>query len=393
MEKNVYMDNAATTRVTDEVMEAMLPYFQENYGNPSSIYAIGQKSKKAIENAREQVAKAIGAEPEEIFFTGSGTEADNWAIRGIAERLVDKGKHIITSNIEHHAVLHTCRYLEKHGYKITYLDVDEDGFISLEELENAITDETILITIMFANNEIGTIEPIPEIAEIAKEHDIVFHTDAVQAVGHVPIDVKEMGIDMLSLSGHKLHAPKGVGALYVRKGLKPVVLIHGGGQERGRRGGTENVPGIVGLGKAIEIATENIEEKAKSLAEKRDYLIDRIENEIPHVVVNGSREKRLPGNCNVSFKFIEGESMLLGLDMAGIAASSGSACTSGSLDPSHVLLSIGLSHEVAHGSLRLSLDESNTKEEIDYVVEQLTKIVERFRSMSPLYEKFIKGEN
>lgn len=392
MRKMIYMDNAATTRVSDEVMEAILPYFQEHYGNPSSVYALGQESKKAIEEAREKVAKALGAKKEEIYFTAGGSESDNWAISGMAEILRDKGNHIITSKIEHHAVLHTCEHLEKNGYEVTYLDVDKEGFISLEELEKAIRPETILISIMFANNEIGTIEPIEKIAEIAHKHNIVFHTDAVQAVGHVPIDVKAMHIDMLSMSGHKLHAPKGVGALYIRQGLRPVNLIHGGGQERRMRAGTENIAGIVGLGKAIEVATTNIEEKSKKLAEKRDYLMERIEKEIPYSIINGSKEKRLPGNVNACFRFIEGESMLLSLDMLGICGSSGSACTSGSLDPSHVLLAIGLPHEIAHGSLRLTLDESNTKEEIDYVVDNLKTIVERFRSMSPLYEEFVKEE-
>ncbi|NLY10000.1 MAG: cysteine desulfurase NifS [Tissierellia bacterium] len=390
MERYIYMDNAATTRVSNEVMEAMLPYFQDFYGNPSSVYSLGQESKKALNKARKQVADAIGAKPEEIYFTAGGSEADNWAIKGIAKSLKDKGRHIITSKIEHHAVLHTCEDLEKEGYEVTYLNVDEEGFISLKELEDSIRPDTILITIMFANNEIGTIEPVEEIAKIAKEHKVLFHTDAVQAVGHVPISVHEMGIDMLSLSGHKLHAPKGVGALFIRNGLRPANLILGGGQEKGRRAGTENVAGIVGLGRAIEVAVENMDEKITDLSKKRDYLIDKVLSEIEHSRVNGSREKRLPGNCNVCFRFIEGEAMLLALDMLGIAGSSGSACTSGSLDPSHVLLAIGLPHEIAHGSLRLSLDESNTYEEIDFVVENLKKVVERFRSMSPLYEDFIK---
>jgi len=391
MSKYIYMDNAATTPVKEEVLEAMLPYFTEKYGNPSSVYSLGSESKVAVEKAREQVAKALGADKKEIFFTASGSESDNWAIKGIAYNRRNKGNHIITSKIEHHAVLNTCKYLEKQGFEVTYLNVDSDGVVDLEELKNSIKDTTILITIMFANNEIGTIQPIKEIGQIAKENDIVFHTDAVQAVGSVEIDVKDLNVDLLSLSAHKFHGPKGIGVLYVRQGVRLDNLIHGGGQERSKRAGTENVASIVGLGKAIELATENLEEKNKKLSALRDSLIEKIESKIDYVKLNGHRTKRLPGNVNVSFQFIEGESLLLMLDMNKIAGSSGSACTSGALDPSHVLLAIGLDHETAHGSLRLSLSEFNTEEEIDFVVEKLVGIVDRLRQMSPLYEK-IKGE-
>lgn len=392
MEKYIYMDNAATTRVKKEVLEEMLPYFSENYGNPSSVYTLGSKSKNAVEIARERVAKAINAKPSEIFFTAGGSEADNWAIKGVAFANRNKGNHIITSKIEHHAVLHTCEYLEKQGFRVTYLDVDEYGIVDLEQLKESITDETILITIMFANNEIGTIQPIKEIGEIAKSHGIYFHTDAVQAVGHINIDVDDLNIDLLSMAAHKFYGPKGVGALYVRKGVKLDSLIAGGGQERSRRAGTENVPGIVGMGKAIELAYEHLEESNKKLIELRDRLINKVFENIDHVRLNGHPTQRLPGNVNLCFEFIEGESMLLSLDMEGIAASSGSACTSGSLEPSHVLLAIGLPHEIAHGSLRLSLGDFNTEEEVDYVVEKLTKIVSRLRAMSPLYEKVKKEE-
>ncbi|MDO5713718.1 MAG: cysteine desulfurase NifS [Tissierellia bacterium] len=387
MENLIYMDNAATTAVKPEVLEVMLPYYTQAYGNPSSIYTLGQNAKEAIDAAREKVAKALNAKSEEIFFSGGGSESDNWVLKGIADLYRDKGNHIITTKIEHHAILHTAQYLEKHGFKVTYLDVDKDGLVDPKDLEAAITDDTILISIMFANNEIGTIEPIGELARIAKEHKILFHTDAVQAVGNVPIDVKELGVDMLSLSGHKIHAPKGVGALYVRKGIRLPNLIHGGAQEKAKRAGTENVAGIVGLGKAIELATENIEQKAKKISELRDYMIENIEKRIDFVKLNGSRTKRLPGNINFSFEFIEGEGLLLFLDLAGIAASSGSACTSGSLDPSHVLLSIGLPHEIAHGSLRLTINEDTTYEEADYVIEELVKIVDRLRDMSPLWHE------
>ena len=387
MDKLVYMDNAATTGVKPEILEAMLPFYREGYGNPSSIYTLGQKAKEAIEESREKVAKALHCKPEEVFFTGGGSESDNWALKGVAEQYKDKGNHIITTKIEHHAILHTTQYLEKHGYEVTYLDVDQDGLVDPKDLEKAIKDSTILISIMFANNEIGTIEPIRECAKIAKEHKILFHTDAVQAVGNVPIDVGELGVDLLSLSGHKIHAPKGIGALYVRKGIRLPNLIHGGGQEKGKRAGTENVPGIVALGKAIELATENMEEKAKKVSALRDYIIEKIEKNIEFIHLNGSRTKRLPGNINFSFEYIEGEGLLLFLDLAGIAASSGSACTSGSLDPSHVLLAIGLPHEIAHGSLRLSINEDTTYEEADYVVEELIKSVRRLRDMSPLWHE------
>ncbi|MBA4687528.1 MAG: cysteine desulfurase NifS [Candidatus Galacturonibacter soehngenii] len=393
MNEIIYLDNAATTQLDKAVFEEMQPYFVDYYGNPSSVYSIASESKKAINLARERVSGAIGALDREIYFTNGGTESDNWAIKGIAESYKEKGKHIITSKIEHHAVLHTCEYLEKQGYEITYLNVDEDGLVDLNELEKSIRKDTILITIMFANNEIGTIQPIKEIGEIAKRHDVIFHTDAVQAFGHVPIDVNEMNIDLLSASGHKVNGPKGVGFLYVRKNIKLKAFIHGGAQERQRRAGTENVPGIVGLGAAAKIAYEQLEERTKYLIENRDYLIDQIEKNIDYVRLNGHRTKRLPNNVNFCFRFIEGESLLISLDMEGICASSGSACTSGSLDPSHVLLAIGLPHEIAHGSLRMSLSHSTTKEQLDFVVKQLKDIVNRLRNMSPLYEDFLKNQN
>lgn len=383
----IYFDHAATTYVKPEVLDVMLPYFTEKYGNPSSIYSIGRESKRAIEEAREKVAKAINAEPKEIFFTGSGSEADNWAIKGVAYANRKKGNHIITSSIEHHAVLHTCQYLESDGFEVTYLPVDADGLVNPEDVRKAIKDNTILISIMFANNEIGTIEPIAEIGKIAKEKGIYFHTDAVQAVGNVPIDVNALNVDLLSMSGHKFYGPKGVGVLYVRKGVKITSFMHGGAQERGRRASTENIAGIVGMGKAIELATTNIEEHTNKVKALRDKIINEIPNKIPYVKLNGHREQRLPGNVNFSFEFIEGESLLLMLDMKGIAASSGSACTSGSLDPSHVLLAIGLPHETAHGSLRISLGDENTEEDVNYLLETLPPIVSRLRDMSPLYEK------
>lgn len=389
----IYLDHAATTAVRKEVLDTMLPYFSENYGNPSSIYEIAREAKKAVDNARKQVATAIGADEKEIYFTAGGSESDNWAIKGIAENYKNKGKHIITSSIEHHAVLHTCQYLEKSGYEITYLPVDEYGKINLDDLEKAIRSDTILISIMFANNEIGTLEPIKQIGEIAKKHNIIFHTDAVQAVGHIKIDVKDMNIDMLSLSGHKLYGPKGIGALYVRKGIKLKSYIHGGAQERGLRAGTENVPGIIGLGKAIEIATSEMEQENKKLIKLRDEIIDGILNTIPYTKLNGHRTDRLPGNVNISFEFVEGESILLLLDMNGIYASSGSACTSGSLDPSHVLLAIGLPHEKAHGSLRMTLGIENTEEDVKKLLEVLPGIIKRLRDMSPLYEEFMKNQN
>lgn len=390
MKKLIYLDHAATTATRPEVIEAMLPYFSESYGNASSVYDFASKSKNAIQKARKIIGDALGVPEQDIYFTAGGSEADNWAIKSTAEAYRSKGNHIITSKIEHHAVLHTCQYLEKKGYEVTYLDVDENGLIKPEDLEAAIRPDTILVSIMFANNEIGTIEPIQELGAIAHKHGVLFHTDAVQAFGQVPIHADEMNIDMLSASGHKLNGPKGIGFLYIRKGLKIGPFIHGGAQERRRRAGTENVPGIVGLGKAVEIALETMEERTAKERELRDYLMDRIMKEIPYTRVNGSRIKRLPANVNFSFQFIEGESLLIMLDMEGICASSGSACTSGSLDPSHVLLAIGLPHEIAHGSLRLTLGEENTKEEIDFVIEQLKRIVGRLREMSPLYEDFVK---
>ena len=390
--KVIYLDHAATTATRPEVVEAMLPYFTENYGNPSTVYELGSKNKSARTHSRETIAKALGTDAANIYFTAGGSEADNWALVATAEAYKNKGNHIITSKIEHHAILHTCEYLEKErGYEVTYIDVDENGIIKLDELKKAIRPTTILISVMFANNEIGTIQPIKEIGAIAREHGILFHTDAVQAFGQIPIDVDELNIDMLSSSGHKLNGPKGIGFLYIRKGVKIRSFIHGGAQERKRRAGTENVPGIVGFGKAVEIAIATMDKRIKQETELRDYLIDRILAEVPYTRLNGDRERRLPNNANFSFQFIEGESLLIMLDMAGICGSSGSACTSGSLDPSHVLLAIGLPHEIAHGSLRLTLGEDNTREEMDYVVEKIKGIVERLRSMSPLYEDFVKA--
>ena len=387
----IYLDNAATTRTAPEVVEAMLPYLTEQYGNPSAIYSLGSAGKKAINEARRTIAAAIGAKPEEIYFTAGGTEADNWALKAAAECCAGKGRHIITTKIEHHAVLHACGYLEKNGYEVTYLDVDRDGILDPESLKEAIRPDTVLISVMFANNEIGTIQPIREIGAIARERGILFHTDAVQAFGQIPIDVEEMHIDMLSASAHKLNGPKGTGMLYIRSGLKIRSFIHGGAQEKGVRAGTENVPGIVGFAAAVRRALSRMEEKAGRERELRDYLIRRIEGEIPYCRLNGHREKRLPGNVNISFRFIEGESLLIMLDMRGVCASSGSACTSGSLDPSHVLLAIGLEHEEAHGSLRMTLSEENTQEELDEVVGHLAEIVQRLRDMSPLYEDFMKS--
>jgi cysteine desulfurase len=387
MGKFIYMDNSATTPVKDEVLTEMLPYFTEKYGNPSSIYSLGSKSKNAVEISREKIAKVLGANSKEIFFTAGGSESDNWALKGVAFANRNKGNHIITSKIEHHGILHTCEYLEKLGFKVTYLDVDEYGVVDLNQLKESITDETILISIMFANNEIGTIQPIREIGKIAKEKGIYFHTDAVQAIGHIEIDVDELNIDMLSMSAHKFYGPKGIGALYIRQGVKIDPLISGGGQERNRRAGTENVPGIVGMGKAIELAYKNLDEHNNRLINLRQRLIKKVFEKIDYVRLNGHPTNRLPGNVNLCFEFIEGESLLLSLDMEGIAGSSGSACTSGTLDPSHVLLAIGLPHEIAHGSLRLSLGDFNTEDEVDYVVEKLVEIVARLRSMSPLYEK------
>ncbi len=391
--ERIYMDNAATTRVTEPVMEAMQPYFCEIFGNPMSIHGFGRESRIAVEKARKQVADAIGAKPNEIYFTGCGTEADNWAVRGTAYARKNKGKHIITSAIEHHAILHTCQQLEQEGFEVTYVPVDEFGVIRMDELERAIRPDTILISVMSANNEIGTIQPIEEIAKLAHAHGILFHTDAVQAIGSIHFDVKAMGIDMLSMSGHKFHSPKGIGALYIRNGVRIQRLMTGGAQERTQRPGTENLASIVGMGKAIELATANIDRHNAQLSAVRDRLIDRILAEIPYTRLNGHRTQRLPGNCNISFQFIEGESLLLSLDLKGVAASSGSACTSGSLDPSHVLLAIGLPHEIAHGSLRLSLSEENTLEQADKVVDALKEIVARLRSMSPLYDDFLAQQN
>lgn len=387
MKRTVYLDNAATTKVDPDVLEVMLPYWKEEYGNPSSIYQIGSRAKAAIEEARAKVAEIFHAKPKEIYFTSCGTESDNWAIISYALANRTKGNHIITSKIEHHAVLHSCAWLEKNGYEVTYLDVDEYGRVSVEDFREAIRPDTILASIMFANNEIGTIQPIRELAEVAHEKEIFFHTDAVQAIGDQEINVQELGVDAFSLSGHKIHGPKGIGMLYLRQGIKLPAYIHGGAQERNKRAGTENVAFIVGLAKAIEKAYTNREERLDKIREVRDYLREKIEAEIPHIRFNGHPTDRLANNLSVCFEFIEGESLLLMLDMEGIAGSSGSACTSGSLDPSHVLLAIGLPHEIAHGSLRLSLSEETTKAEIDYVVEKLAIIVDRLRQMSPLYEK------
>lgn len=390
MEQKVYFDNAATTKMREEVYQEMMPYFIEMYGNASGIYGMARDNRKAIDKSRDQIAKAINASAKEIYFTGSGTEADNWAIKGIAEASKEKGTHIITSAIEHHAVLHTCEYLEKNGFKVTYLPVCENGFINLKDLEDAITEETILITIMFANNEIGTIQPIKEIGEIARKNNIVFHTDAVQAVGHVPIDVKEMNIDLLSMSGHKMHGPKGVGVLYIRNGIKIKTFMHGGAQERNRRAGTENVPAIVAMGKATELLNEEMQEEMEKVKRLRDMTIEGILSSIPYARLNGDKDSRLPGNVNISFRFIEGEGILLMLDAKGIVAASGSACTSGSLDASHVLLALGLKHDEAHGSLRVTIDRYNTEDEVKYLLEVLPSIISRLREMSPLYEDFIK---
>ena len=392
MGKLIYLDNAATTKTAPEVVDAMLPYFTEHFGNPSSVYGFAAANKEVITKQREIIAKALGAKTEEIYFTAGGSESDNWALKATAEAYESKGKHIITTKIEHHAILHTGEYLQKRGYEVTYLDVDENGIVKLDELEKAITPETILISVMFANNEIGSIQPIKEIGAIAKEHGILFHTDAVQAFGQVPINVDELGIDMLSSSGHKLNGPKGIGFLYIRKGVKIRSFVHGGAQERKRRAGTENVPGIVGYGVAADRAVRTMKERTDKEIQVRDHFIERILKEIPYVKLNGDRTKRLPNNVNVSFQFIEGESMLLMLDNYGICASSGSACTSGSLDPSHVLLAIGLPHEIAHGSLRMTLSEETTMEDADFVVDKLKEIVAYLRSMSPLYEDFIKKQ-
>ena len=391
--QNIYLDNSATTKTDEEVVKAMLPYLSENYGNPSSIYSIGQTARKAVEESRETVASILNCSPNEIYFTSGGSESDNTIIKGIAYSYKNKGNHIITSKIEHPAVLETCKQLEKEGFEVSYINVDANGIVDLKELEEAITPSTILISIMFANNEIGTIEPIKEIGQIAKSHGVIFHTDAVQAVGSINIDVQDMNIDSLSLSAHKFYGPKGVGALYVRKGVKFTKYINGGHQEKNKRAGTENVAGIVGLAKALEISHKDMEKHNKQIKELRDYYVQEVKQKIPYIKINGDLEKRLPGNSNISFRFIEGESLLLNLDLKGICASSGSACTSGSLDPSHVLLAIGLPHEIAHGSLRISIGKYNTKEEIEYTVSCLTEIVQRLRDMSPLWEKFIEEGN
>lgn len=389
----IYLDNNATTKTDEEVVRAMMPYLLENYGNPSSIYKIGRENKKVVEDSREKVAQILNCEPNEIYFTSGGSESDNTAIRGFAYNHKNKGNHIITSKIEHPAVLETCKQLEKEGFEVTYIGVNENGIINLEELIKSIKPTTTLITIMFANNEIGTIQPIETIGKIAKEHNIIFHTDAVQAVGNIKIDVKKLNIDSLSLSAHKFYGPKGIGVLYIKKGIHFNKFINGGHQERNKRAGTENIAGIVGLAKAMELAYQNLEEHNNKIKKLRDYYVNQVKEKIPYIKINGDMEKRLPGNSNISFRFIEGEGLLLNLDLKGICASSGSACTSGSLDPSHVLLAIGLPHEIAHGSLRISIGKYNTKEEIDYVVESLVEIVGRLREMSPLWEKFIEEEN
>jgi len=391
MNKSIYFDHAATTFVKEEVLKEMLPYFTDNFGNASTVYQIGQQSKMALDNARERVANVFNCTPNEIFFTGSGSEADNWAIKGYARANRSKGNHIITSSIEHHAVLHTCQSLEKEGFEVTYLPVDENGKVSVDDVRSAIKENTILITVMYANNEIGTIQPIKEIAAIAKENNVAMHTDAVQAAGAIKLDLADLGVDMMSISAHKFNGPKGVGALFVRKGIRLQNLIDGGAQERAKRAGTENIPGIIGLAAALELATNNLDEKTKKIVDLREYIINNISEKIPYCRLNGHRTDRLPGNVNFSFEFIEGESLLLWLDINGIAASSGSACTSGSLDPSHVLLAIGLKHEIAHGSLRITIGDENTYEEADFLIEKLTEIVEKLRMMSPLYEG-VKGD-
>ena len=390
MSKCIYMDNAATTQVYPEVFDAMKPYFTEFYGNPSSIYSFAGNSKKAVEDARKTIADFLGARTEEIYFTGGGSESDNWALKATADAYANKGKHIITSKIEHHAILHTCEYLEKKGFEVTYLDVDENGFVNPADVEKAIRPDTILVSIMTANNEIGTIEPIAEIGKIAKDHGVLFHTDAVQAFGHIPMNVDEMNIDMLSASGHKINGPKGIGIMYIRKGVKIGSFVHGGAQERQRRAGTHNVPGIVGIGKAVELARDNMKERMEYETKLRDHLISRVMEEIPYAKLNGDKVKRLPNNVNVCFRFIEGESMLILLDQNGVCGSSGSACTSGSLDPSHVLLAIGLPHEIAHGSLRLTLSHETTKEDIDYIVEKVKYVVQTLRNFSPICPKELK---
>lgn len=393
MERFIYLDNAATTKVLPEVFEAMQPYFEEQYGNPSSSYTFSGRIAGKVEEARDSIAKFLGAKREEIYFTSGGSESDNWALKGIADAFREKGKHIITTKIEHHAILHTAEYLEKHGYEVTYLDVDENGFVNPEDLEKAIRSDTILVSIMFANNEIGTVEPIKELGRIAHQHGVLFHTDAVQAFGHLPIDVNEMNIDMLSASSHKINGPKGVGIFYLRRNTNIESFIHGGAQERGRRAGTTNAAGIIGTAKAVEIAAKKMEQRIIYERELRDYLIERVLKEIPYTRLNGDRELRLSNNANFCFRFIEGESLMILLDLSGIEASSGSACTSGALDPSHVLLALGLPKDIARGSIRLTLSEETTKDDIDYTVEVLKKSVERLRGMSPFYADFIKNQN
>lgn len=390
--KEIYLDNSATTKLDDEVLKEMMPYLTKEYGNASSIYRLGRNSRNAVETAREKIAKEINAEPEEIYFTSGGTESDNTAIRGIAYNYRKKGNHIITSKIEHPAVLETCKQLQKEGFEITYIDVDENGFIDLDQLKKSIKDTTIIISIMFANNEIGTIQPIQQIGKIARENNIYFHTDAVQAIGSLKIDVKNMNIDSLSMSAHKFYGPKGIGVLYIKKGIIFQKFMNGGHQEKNKRAGTENVAAIVGMGKAIEIAYRDLEEHTSFIKDLRDYYVDEIKKKIPYIKINGDIKNRLPGNSNISFRFIEGEGLLLNLDLKGIYASSGSACTSGSLSPSHVLLAIGLQHEIAHGSLRISIGKYNTKNEIDYLIDNLVEIVEKLRNMSPLYEKYLKEQ-
>lgn len=392
MERFIYLDNAATTRVAPEVFESMRPYFEEQYGNPASSYMFSGKIAGQVDEARDQIAQFIGAKKDEIFFTSGGSESDNWALKGIADAYKNKGNHIITTKIEHHAILNTAEFVEKHGCEVTYLDVDENGLVSPKDLEAAIRPETILVSIMFANNEIGTIEPIAELAKVAHDHGVLFHTDAVQAFGHLPINVEEMGIDMLSASAHKFNGPKGIGIFYMKKGVRISPLIHGGSQEKGRRAGTTNVPSIIGTAKAVELAAKKMEERTKYESSLRDYLIDRVMDEIPYTKLNGDREKRLSNNTNFSFRFVEGESLLIMLDQKGIEVSSGSACTSGALDPSHVLLAIGLPHEIAHGSIRFTLSDETTKDDIDYTVDALKEIVGRLRAMSPLYEDFAKKQ-
>ncbi len=388
----IYVDNAATTKLEPEVLNDMMPYLTEEYGNASSVYSVGQSAKEAVESARETFAKCLGADSKEIFFTSGGSEADNWALKGVADMLSKKGNHIITSAIEHHAILHTCEFLEKHGFKVTYLPVDEYGMVNPKDLENAITDKTILVSIMYANNEIGTIQPVKKLAEIAHKHNVLFHTDAVQAVAHIKIDVKDIDVDLMSVSGHKFGGPKGVGALYIKKGVRLSNLIHGGQQERGKRATTENVAGIVGIASALKLSMDNLDKNVAKMQKLRDKYIDAVMEKIPYCRLNGHRTERLPGNTNISFEFIEGESMLLMLDMNGICASSGSACTSGSLDPSHVLLAIGLPHGIAHGSLRVTFSHHNTEDDVDKIIEVLTKTVQRLRDMSPLYEKVQKED-